>query len=138
MVKSLDKIKEGFYLVNNNKIILFEESFKLDNFKKKIKQNINNPTKNIKVHVISIIKSKTKKYILMVRCNRYTITPELNLKLVGKDVQFFQTITWTQEEFDKFGLKKSDITKIIKAIKNDLISVEDDYVSISTVIKNTK
>lgn len=138
MVKSLDKIQEGFYLVNNNKIILFEESFKLDDLKKTIKKNINNPKKNIKVYILRIIKSKSKKYVLMVSCNRYTITPDLNLKLIDKDVQFFQTITWTQEEFEKLGLKKSFFIKIINAVKNDLISIEDDYVSISEVIKNTK
>jgi hypothetical protein len=137
MVKSLDKVKEGFSLINNNKVILFEESYKIDELKKKIKTNINPPKKDIKVYVIGIVKPKSKKNTLMAICNKYTITPDLNLKLKDNDVQFFQTITWSQEEFDKYGLKKSDILKIIKAIKYDLISLEDDYVSISEVIKNT-
>ncbi len=137
MVKSYDKIKEGLLLINNNKIILFTESFKIDELKKNIKKNINSPKKNIKVYVIGVVKPKSKKYNLMLICNRYTITPKLTLELTDNDEQFFQTITWNQEEFDKYGLKKSDYFKIIKAIKNDLISLEDDYISISDVIKKT-
>ena len=53
------------------------------------------------------------------------------------DDDIAQTITYSREEFNKYGFKKSHITKIIKAIKNDLISYENFGVSITDVLKAT-
>jgi hypothetical protein len=136
MIKSLKEIKNGYSLVNKNKIILFDSSSTIEGLKKQIKKKIVAPNKNIKVYIIDINKPKSSEYVLTINCYRQTITPELKLSLKDGDELYFQTITWTAKEFEKFGLKKTDIFKIIKAIKKNLISFEKNSVSISEVLKN--
>lgn len=135
MIKSLKDIKNGYGLVNKNKIILFNSSNKIDELKKLINKNIIAPKKNIKVYIIGITKSETSKNILNIKCYRSTITPNLKLILGDGDELYFQTITWTKKEFEEYGLKKTDVLKIIDAIKKSLISFEKDSVSITEVLK---
>ena len=135
MIKSLDQIQRGFSLINKNKIALFDSSNTIDGLKKQIKKKITAPEKNKKVYIIDISKPKSSKYVLSINCYRQTITPDLKLIVGNDDELYFQTITWTSKEFDKYGLRKSDILKIIKAIKKSLISVEKNSVSISEVLQ---
>lgn len=135
MIKSLDQIKRGFSLINKNQIVLFDSSNTIDGLKKQIKKKIAAPEKNKKVYIIDISKPKSSKYVLMIKCYRNTITPGLKLILGNDDELYFQTITWTSKEFENFGLRKTDILKIIKAIKKSLISFEKDSVSISEVLE---
>ena len=51
------------------------------------------------------------------------------------DDDIAQTISYSKEELNKYGFKKSHITKIIKAIQNDLISYENSSVPITDVLK---
>ena len=48
------------------------------------------------------------------------------------------TITYTKDELKKYGFKKSHVSKIIKAIKNDLVSYEDFHDSIEHILEVTK
>ena len=134
--KKISKIENGYVLVNKNKIILYDTSNKIDGLKKQIKEKITPPKKNIKVFIVSITKSETSNNPLSIKCYRSTITPDLKLILGDDDELYTQTITWNKKEFEEYGLKKTDIYKIINAIKKNLISLEKDYVSISEVLKN--
>ena len=48
------------------------------------------------------------------------------------------TITYTKDELKKYGFKKNHISKIIKAVKNDLVSYDDFRDSITHVLEVTK
>ena len=106
MIKSLDQIKQGFSLINKNKIVLFDSSNTIDGLKKQIKKKIVAPEKSKKVYIIDISKPKSSKYVLMIKCYRNTITPNLKLIWGNDDELYFQTISWTSKEFENFGLSK--------------------------------
>ena len=129
---SIDMSK--YHLFKNGKSILMEPT--LSKLKKSIKENIKPPTKNTKVYVVNFFVQANAKYPLKIFCVQFTITP--TNALVAKDDDIGQTIFYSNDELLKYKFKKNHIQKIIKAIKNDLISYEKSYVSITDVINAIK
>ena len=138
MKKILDQITDGNGLVHNNKIILYDDSNNIKKLETRVKKQISPPSRDIKVFLYTIVKPKKYKYILMVNICRMTITPKLKLSYKDDDQFYFQTITWTPEEFSKFGLKKKDIISIVRIIKKELISFETNTKSISELLRLIK
>ena len=130
--KSIDYNK--YYIYRNNKPILSDITIK--KLKDNIKENITPPKTNKKVFIIRFNNRPDNQYPLMINCTQKTITT--NLALVMEDDDVFQTITFDQEELKKYGFKKSYISKIIKAVKNYLISFENSSVTITDVFNATK
>ena len=132
--KRIDKINETIdinqtYLYRNNKIILFAPSFK--QLKEGVKE-FENPSKDLKAYSVDFNLDTDYKYPLIINCTQTTITPKLNLVVKMDDMSL--SITYTKEELIKYGFKKSHINKIIKAIKNDLLSYEKSSIPITTVV----
>lgn len=123
-----------YHLFKNNKQLLEETT--IANLKKAIKENIEPPKKDTKVFVINFSVKPNSEYPLKILCGQYTLTEKL--ALVMKDDDIAQTITWTKDELKKYGFKKSHIGKIIKAIKEDLVSYEDSHDSITHVLEESK
>ena len=127
-----------YHMFKNNKSVLTAKT--LTDLKKEIKERVKPPSKNVKVFVINFALTKetnvNNPFAFVAICGQYTITPKLGMVMIDDDIA--QTITYSREEFNKYGFKKSHITKIIKAIKNDLISYENFGVSITDVLKATE
>lgn len=131
-LKYIDKLLDvdKYYLYYKGKPILSAET--MTKLKKKIKENIDPPEKEIKVFVLSFGKHKNKKNLFIVNCTGFTITKKLSLVMTDDDIG--QTITYSEEELEKRKFKLSDIQKIIKAINNNKISFEKLSVSITDVL----
>lgn len=118
------------YLYRNNKIILFGSSFK--ELKEGVKE-FENPTKDLKVYSIDFNLDPDYKYPLIINCTQTTITPKLNLVVKMDDMSL--SITYTKEELIKYGFKKSHLTKIMRAIKYDLVSYDKSSIPITNLLK---
>ncbi len=135
-VTLIDQIYDmsNYHLFKNSKQILEDSS--INNLKKAIKENIKPPTKDTKVFVINFSIKPKSEFPLKILCGQYTLTNKLSLVMTEDDTA--QTITYTKDELKKYGFKKSHVSKIIKAIKNDLVSYEDFHDSITHVLEVTK
>ena len=118
------------YIYINGKIILSAKSYK--SLKTKVKEEIENPSKDVKCFIISIRLDAKYKYPLIINCSQFTITPKLTL--VSKDDDISQTFTYTEKELDNISFKLSHIKKIIKVLQKQLVSIEKSSVSITNVL----
>ena len=132
-INKLIDIKE-YHLFINNKIIISAKSLK--SLKERIKEEVENPTKDIKCFVVSISLDKNYKYPVMVNCSQYTITPKLGL--FSREDDNMQTFTYNEKELEKNSFKLSHIKKMMKAIKKDQISFEERTIPISTLFSEAK
>jgi hypothetical protein len=130
-ITKLIDIKE-YYIFINNKIVVSAKS--LPSLKKKIKEEFDHPEKNIKCFIVSLSLDSEYKYPLMINCSSYTITPKLSLVSIDDDVT--QTFTYSRKELEKYNFKLSHIKKIMKALKNDLVSFEKSSVPITNVFNS--
>jgi hypothetical protein len=122
------------HLFVGNEIVASEKTAKL--IKQYVKENYEPPKKNIKGFIIRItidIKDKTPIYI---NCVENTITPKLFIGPIDDDAS--QTFTYTKDELIDNGFKISHIKKMMKAIKNNLISFEKSSISITELLKKTQ
>ncbi len=124
----------NYHLFKNSKQILEDSS--INNLKKAIRENIKPPTKDTKVFVINFSIKPKSEFPLKILCGQYTLTNKLALVMTEDDTA--QTITYTKDELKKYGFKKTHVSKIIKAIKNDLVSYEDFHDSITHILEVTK
>lgn len=136
IINEINKVLEPSisHLFVGNELVASEKTLKL--LKDDIKENYEPPKKNIKGFIIRItidIKDKTPIYI---NCVENTITPKLTIG--PKDDDAFQTFTYTKDELLNNGFKMSHIKKMMKAIKNNLISFEKSSISITELLKKTQ
>jgi hypothetical protein len=90
----------------------------------------------MKGYLIHIDINKKNKILLQIEISQVTITPKL---LVGpKDDDAFQTFTYTSDELIKNNFKMSHIKKMMKAIKNNMISFEKSSITITELLKKFK
>ena len=129
-IKKIIDIKQ-YHIFINNKIIISDKSLK--SLKEKIKEDFDNPEKEIKCFIVSLSIKPDYKYPLTINCSQYTITQKLSL--VCKDDDVSQTFTYSEKELINFGFKLDHIKKIMKALKKDLISLEKSSVSITNIFK---
>jgi hypothetical protein len=129
-IKSLIDVKQD-HLFINNKIIVSAKSLK--SLKEKLKEEFDNPGKNIKCFIVSVNINVDYKYPLTINCSQYTISPKLSLNCNEDDVS--QTFTYSEKELINYGFKLSHIKKIIKALKKDLVSFEKSSVTITSIFK---
>ena len=127
-ITNLIDIKE-YHIFINNKIVVSAKT--IPNLKKKIKEEFDNPEKDIKCYMVSLSLDPNYKYPLMINCSSYTITPKLSLISIDDDVS--QTFTYSKKELEEYSFKLSYIKKIIKALKKELISFEKSSVPITNV-----
>ena len=136
ITKKIDDIKKildpsKVHIFVGNELIASEKTTKV--LKDYVKNNFEEPTKNIKGYIIYLDIDKKNKTPLQVELTQVTITPKL---IVGpKDDDAFQTFTYTSDELLKNSFKISHIKKMIKAIKNNMISFEKSSISITELIK---
>jgi hypothetical protein len=135
--KKIDNIDT---LLNTKMLHLFDKKYKMilssKNFKElKSKVNtIEKPKKNTKVYLIRVIISEDKKSNpVTITCASHTLTPDYNLYIEDDDSS--QTVTYTNEELLKYGFKMGHIQRIIKVIKNHLISFRPEPISITKIIR---
>jgi len=127
--KVLDPIKVHIFV--GNELVGSEKTTKI--LKEYIKENFEEPKQNLKGYIIHLDIDKKSKTPVQVELTQVTITKKL---LVGpKDDDAFQTFTYTSDELIKNGFKMSHIKKMIKAIKNNLISFEKSSISITELLK---
>ncbi len=122
-----------YHMFKNNKSVLTAKT--LTKLQKEVKERIKPPSKDVKVFVMDFVLSKENEdndNAFIIICGQYTITPKLSM--VMKEDDHAQTITYNKDEFKKYGFKKSHISKIINAMKNDLISYENLGVSITDIL----
>jgi hypothetical protein len=136
IINEINKVLEPSisHLFVGNELVSSEKTLKL--LKDDIKENYEPPKKNIKGFIVRItidIKDKTPIYI---NCVENTITPKLTIG--PKDDDAFQTFTYTKDELLNNGFKMSHIKKMMKAIKNNLISFEKSSISITELLKKTE
>ena len=129
-ITKLIDIKE-YHIFINNKIVVSAKT--LPGLKKKIKEEFDNPNKDIKCFIVSLSLDINYKYPLMINCSSYTITPKLSLISTDDDVS--QTFTFSKKELEEYSFKLSYIKKIIKALEKELISFEKSSVPITNVFK---
>ena len=129
-ITKLINIKE-YHIFINNKIVVSAKTLPV--LKKKIKEEFDNPNKDIKCFIVSLSLDINYKYPLMINCSSYTITPRLSLISTDDDVS--QTFTFSKKELEEYSFKLSYIKKIIKALKKELISFEKSSIPITNVFK---
>jgi hypothetical protein len=129
-ITKLINIKE-YHIFINNKIVVSAKT--LPGLKKKIKEDFDNPNKDIKCFIVSLSLDINYKYPLMINCSSYTITPRLSLISTDDDVS--QTFTFSKKELEEYSFKISYIKKIIKVLEKDLISFEKSSIPITNVFK---
>lgn len=132
-----DEIKNEFdtklyYLFINKKIILQEKT--IPKLKAQIKESLEKPDKNVSGFTISLSIDEKYKYPLMVNCSQITITPKLNYTQSDDDAS--QTFVYTNEDLEKYGFNKKHLLKIMKAMKNDEISYEENTIPISEILSS--
>jgi len=130
-IKNLIDISQN-HLFINNKIIISAKLIK--SLKQQIKEDFENPDKDLKCFIVTISLQPNYKYPLTINCSQYTITPKLFL--VSKDDDVSQTFTYSEKELIKYNFKLSHIKKIIKALKKDLVSFEKSSVTITNVFNS--
>jgi hypothetical protein len=113
------------HMFRNNKLILSAKSLK--DMKEKL-QDFENPSKDLKVFIIRIKIDPNSKYAMIISISQNTITPDL--KLVTRMGDMALSVTYSEEEYNKYKFKMSYIYKIIKDMKEDKI----DYSKLSTPI----
>ena len=118
------------HMFRNNKIILSAKSVK--EMKDKLKE-FENPSKDLKVHIIRINVNPNNNYVIAITCSQHTITP--NLKLLTRIDDMAVTIVYTEEEYIKYSFKKSYIYQIIKAMKDEKIDYSKSLHPINKIIK---
>ncbi len=133
--KKLEKINslidtKMLHLFNKKNLVLSTKTLK--ELKTKV-NTLEQPKKDTKVYLIRLKIDKNDETPLIISCSQYTLTKEF--ELYPKDDDPFQTITYTNEELIKYGFKMGHIQRIIKAIKDHLISFKQDTVSITKIIK---
>ena len=137
--KLLDNVKKVLqpsvsHLFVDDEIVASEKTLKL--IKQYVKENYEPPKKNIKGFIIRItidIKDETPIYV---NCVENTISPKLSVGPSGDDA--FQSFTFTKDELIKYGFKMDYIYKMMKAVKNNLISFEKLSISITELLKKTQ
>jgi len=132
-IRKLIDIKE-YHIFINNKIVVSAKT--IPSLKKKIKDDFNNPEKEIKCFMVSLSLDPNYKYPLIINCSSYTITPKLSLISTDDDVS--QTFTFSKKELEEYSFKLSHIKKIIKVLKKELISFEKSTISITNVFNALK
>ncbi|RZK04521.1 MAG: hypothetical protein EOO43_22325 [Flavobacterium sp.] len=103
------------------------------NLKGEIKRNIDAPSRDIKVFVVSFHKTNNSEKLFMVSCFQSTMTS--NLALVDEDDDNGKIITYSEKELEKRKFKLSDVVKIMNAIKNRSISLSSSKSSISDILR---
>lgn len=121
-----------YHIFKNNKVIASSSTMK--KLKDEVKKTFDAPSKNIKVYIISF--SSKINFPLTITCSQFTITPKLTL--IAKDDDMSQKVYYNKEEYEKYKFKMSHIKKIIKALKDELLSIEPDYWTISEVLSLKK
>ena len=120
-----------YHMFKNNKSVLTAKT--LTKLQKEVKERIKPPSKDVKVFIMNFnFSPDDDDYVFRIICGQYTITPKLGM--VMKEDDHAQTIRYNNDEFKKYGFKKSHISKIINAMKNDLISYESLGVSITDIL----
>jgi hypothetical protein len=118
------------HLFINNKVVATAKGLK--SLKLKVKEDFENPKKDIKCFIISLGLHPDYKFPLTINCSQHTITPKLGL--FAREDDMSQTITYSEKELENIGFKLSHLKKIMKVIKKDLISFEKNSVPITEVI----
>ena len=131
----LDKIKEEYppkkiTIYHNNKPILSAKN--MIELTKLVKENVKNPSKDIKVYLVSFVYNEDSEKIILINCDRKTINPKSNL--LSKDWDIGQSVYYTKNDLKKYGFKKSYIEKIIKLIKDGDMPYHKRGISISEII----
>ena len=137
MDKIFDKIRNTIdikmeHLFINNKVVVTAKGLK--SLKLKVKEDFENPKKDIKCFIISLSIKPDYKFPLTINCSQFTITPKLNL--LYKDDDMAQTFTYSKNELLEYKFKLSHLKKIMKALKKDLISFEKQLVPITDVFNS--
>jgi hypothetical protein len=137
--------KRNTFYYRNYKLILTSDKKGLSKVSEDFQESFDPPSKNIKVY--SVYYGLDKKWKpstfsfgpFYISCYQLTLTPELKLVQLKEDLEHGRLITYTNEELETIGFKKSHINLIIKAIKNKTVNMTPGKkVTITDVLKSTK
>ena len=123
--------REKDYLYIDNDLITSDTSFK--KIKDTIKKDYDAPKKNVKGFLVKFNIKDSKKEYMSIIITQITITPKLFIGATDDDL--FKVFTYSPEEYKKYGLTESIVKKCIKAVKDNLISFENNKDSITDLLK---
>jgi hypothetical protein len=133
--KKLEDVKKVLeptiaHLFIDNELVASAKTAKL--LKQYVKENYEPPKKNIKGFIVHNDINIKDKFPIIIDCVETTITPKLSISPQGDDAS--QSFTFTKDELMKYGFKMDYIYKMMKAIKNNLISFEKSSISITELL----
>jgi hypothetical protein len=134
-MKILEKLKEEYppkiiTIYHNNKPILSGKN--LIELTKLVKEKVKNPSKDIKVYLVSFVYDENSDKVFTVKCIKKTIDTKSNL--LTKDMDLGQMVFYTKNDLKKIGFKKLFINNIIKLIKDGDMPYDKIGISISEII----
>lgn len=121
---------KGYNLFSSKRFLLSESNLK--KLKDAVKKDFDKPEKDKKVYIISSRLDEDSKHYFTINCSQYTITK--SLALIVREDDMFQSFVWKKSEIEKYPITEDIIFKIIKALKDDSISFEKDYIPIKEVL----
>jgi hypothetical protein len=133
--KKINKIlplsMENIY--HKNKLILSEKTpEKIDNA---VEEKVKNPSKNIQVFLIRARFNNNSNHPFIISVIMTNITPESRLEHI---LGYMKTFVYTKDDLEKYGFDKSDLIKIMNAVKNRTVSFRKITSPISEVYESKK
>ena len=121
---------KNIHLISGNKSVL--EAPTMPKLKALIKETVQAPTADKKIYIVSFSQTKGDKPFKFVVA-QYTLTPKLSVLL--KDSDRAQTITYTNDEIEKYGFDLKLLGKIIKLIQKPDTSFKKMNISITDIME---
>lgn len=122
-----------YHIFYKNKQLKQLSSPTIKKMEENIKELIQKPKTNKKIHIIRIkINENSEKKLLTIVCTQNTIDSDLNIYTDSDDNAV--TIVYSQDELSKYGFNLNHIKKIINALKNDKIDYEKQFINISEIL----
>lgn len=129
--KKIDTKK--YHIFYKNKHLKQLSSPTIKKLEENIKEQIQKPRKNKKIHIIRIkLNENSDKKIITIVCTQNTIDSDLNVFTDTDDNAV--TVIYSKNDFDKYDFDLSHIKKIINALKNDKIDYEKQFINISEIL----
>lgn len=144
-LKKYSKSEGDISIYRNYKKIFSTKAKSLQKISTEMRKKLDPSSRNVKIYMVGYNVSTDKKWKpskwdygpFRILCDQMTLTPEMEIKQLPED--HGQTIYYTPSELEKYGFKKSHISKIIRSIKKKIISfIPGKKVTITDVINGVE
>lgn len=128
-IKKIIDVKKTHLFVGGE---LVSSQVTMKKIKDDVKKKYDKPKKDIKGFIIKLRLDKNDINPIILNCTQVTITSSLYIG--NEDGDGSQTFVYSKKELLKYKFKATHIKKIIKAIKNKLVSLEKNRINISEIL----